>query len=166
MSVFSVKEAFQDLTSLAPQLPRLAKEHPQYNEIIKVIGRVSKESGFPTLKSVQEETGKTSSELRKQIRELYWLVTEEEGFLEFRTVEYNLHFRVDQKIYLVEKGYHKITLDHLAVVPRIGDPFNVSFLRSAVGITHFFVKRVMYSLKGDKQVIDISLSTEKQPEQS
>ena len=59
MPVFSVKEAFQDLTFLAPQLPSLGTKYPQYKELIKVIVKVSKISGFPTLKTVQEEIGTT-----------------------------------------------------------------------------------------------------------
>lgn len=87
---------------------------------------------YPTLKEVEKLTGLKTYQLRKQIKGLYSLMIEQEGLLNFDKIEYNLHIRIFKK-------HHYLKLKHLASIPRIGERFEIRFIKAKLDFTVFML---------------------------
>lgn len=53
--------------------------------------------------------------------------------------------------------YFGFMLIELPVIPRIGENFQVPFAKAALGFDSFVIKDITYTLKGNKQIVDLKL---------
>jgi len=155
MEKLSIKQALLDLLSVSEQLRRILKGFPEYNNILNYLLEKDyyndQEISIPTFKNIEEKTGLKSHAVRKQIKSMYDIVFAfDEPILSFTQVEYNIMITIMDR-------YFYFTVNHLPIVPRIGENMDIPFAKSALGFQTFFVDNITYTLIGEKQMVDIYL---------
>lgn len=155
MEKLSIKQALIDLLSISEQLRRILKNFPEYNTILNFLLEKDyyndHEISIPTFKMIEEGTGLKAHNVRKQIKGMYNIVFAfAEPILSFKQVEYNIMITYMDR-------YFCFTLNHLPIIPRIGENMDIPFARAALGFRSFFVDNISYILTGETQIVDIYL---------
>ncbi|HEY9185595.1 MAG TPA: hypothetical protein VIM94_09740 [Salegentibacter sp.] len=155
MENLPAKQALYDLFAIASQLNKVLKVRPDLEILIKFI--LSKDfyfdedTRYPSLKEVEAQTGLSTYQLRKQIKDLYEFTLEEDDPI--------LSFEKGNIIFFISylDQYYQFSLSQLSRLPRIGESFEIPFLKAKFGTYLFYVNNVTHTLEGNSQRIRIDL---------
>ncbi|WP_026838195.1 hypothetical protein [Gillisia sp. JM1] len=155
MEKLSIKQALLDLLSVSEQLRRILNDFPEYNIILNFLLEKDyyndHEISIPTFKKIEEETGLKAHTVRKQVKGMYDIVFAfDEQTLSFTKVEYNIMISYMDRHFC-------FSLNHLPIIPRVGENIDIPFAKAALGFRSFFVDNISYTFIGEKQIVDIFL---------
>jgi len=153
----SSKELLHDISAMRKFAMQLLQKGKAYENLLKLIidkdYYYSENISFPSIKELQAELGISYPVIRNQLARIYDdLLDYEENGIDFsiNEVEYIFTLRYFD-------NYASFKLDHLPVMPRVGEEINIPFLKAKVGTRSYYVDRIDYYLDDTKQTINISL---------
>lgn len=153
----STKELLHDIGAMRKFAIQLLGKSKAYEKLLRLI--IDKDYyynvalAFPSIKKLQSELGLSYQVIRNQLARIYDdLLDYEENGIDFsiNEVEYIFTLRYFDK-------YASFKLDHLPVMPRVGEEINIPFLKAKVGTRSFYVDSIDYYIDDTKQTINISL---------
>ncbi|WP_163710278.1 hypothetical protein [Mangrovibacterium lignilyticum] len=115
-----------------------------------------KEDGYLpiSLKEIEQTTGLPYTKIRTYLHLIYEdLLEHEKNHLDLSVhkVEYTFSMHYFEQ-------YAELTVNHLCVIPRVGEQVNIPFFRAKVGTTTFFVDSIHHRLTHNKHIVEINLS--------
>lgn len=153
----SSKDLMLDITSMqrfAEQLLGKGKDYEDLLQFLLAKDYYNDENiSLPPLKELQVELGIPYPILRKQLSSIYQdIMNYEENGLDFsiNEVEYIL------SIHYFE-NYVSFKLNHLPVMPRVGEQMHIPFFRAGIGMSSFYVSSINHYLDDKKQSIHLTL---------
>lgn len=153
----SSKDLTLDITSMHRFAEQLLGKGKDYEDLLKFL--LSKDYYYdenislPTLKELQEELGIAYPLLRKQLSRIY------EDIMNYE--ENGLDFSINEVEYILSihyfENYISFKLNHLPVVPRVGEQMHIPFFRAGIGMSSFYVSSINHYLDDKKQSIHLTL---------
>lgn len=156
MEKFSVKQALLDLMYVDVQLPKVAKDHPKLESLIKFIvdhkSLNNDDIPYPSIKEASQATNIRYGKVRKQIQKLYEIMFPfmEHSYLKFTKAKYELYFS-----YFNHKHY--MLIDQFPVPLRVGENLTMPFLKAKLQTDRFYIYAIRHYFERDVQKVEVTL---------
>lgn len=155
---YSSKEIVKDIISMQRFLPKFLELGKDYNDVIEYFLSLDISNDFtpyPSIKELQEIIGIKYSALRKKINHLYVDLSRHE--------EFGIEFSIDKVEYVFCLQYFDqckyITINHLPIIPRVGEQIWFPFFSEMVGTRYFHVAKIDHYFSDTVQSISIKLQS-------
>lgn len=153
----SSKDLMLDITSMHRFAEQLLGRGKDYEDLLKFLLAkdyyYDENISLPTFKELQEELGMAYPLLRKQLSSIYEDIMNYEGN--------GLDFSINEVEYILSihyfENYVSFKLNHLPVVPRVGEQMHIPFFRAGIGMSSFYVSSINHYLDDKKQYIHLTL---------
>jgi hypothetical protein len=155
---YSSKEIVKDIISMQRFLPKFLELGKDYNDVIEYFLslEISHDyTPYPSIKELQEILGIKYSALRKKLNQLYVDLSRHE--------EFGIEFSIDKVEYVFWLQYFDqrkfITINHLPIIPRVGEQIRFPFFGEMIGTEYFHVAKIDHYLSDTVQSINIKLES-------
>lgn len=159
MKNFSAKNALYDLFAIAPHLNKVLKERPEFEPLIKFIHSKDfyndEDIPYPSLKEVEKELNVKTHTVRKLIKDLHeYIINYEEPRLNFHRKRITFYLKyLDRRF--------QFSVDDLPVMPRIGETFEIPFVKARLNTYLFYMDDIYHVMESDMHHVRIYLKTGK-----
>jgi len=155
---YSTKELLRDIKNMKAFAKQLLGKEKNYEQFLKYVLKLNyyKDGVYTpiSIKEIQHETGLKYPIIRKYLHQIYEdLLGNDENQIDFsvQKVEYTFFLH-----YFDESAY--FTVNHLPVVPRVGEQVEIPYFKAKVGTVSFHVDSIYYTFTDELQTVDIYLS--------
>ncbi len=144
-----IKKMILDLGSMREKVKELLRNVHEFHRLLEAILEqdfyYDEDLPLPTAKELSEKTGINSKKLKEQVKKIY-------SDLIFRKEEdswRNPVFNFKKTIYnFILQGRQKKTIsfsvNHLEVIPRVGEEIEIPFFKAYLGTNYFYVKNISH----------------------
>lgn len=154
---YSSKDILNDLIAMRNFITQLLGRGKEYDQFLQTLLKLNylKDENYNriNLNDISQQTGLKYPMIRKYLHLLYGdLLNQEDNHfnVSVNKVEYTFMIHAyDEFAY--------ITLNHLPVLPRVGENIEIPFFKAKLGFTNFYVKSIHHWITDDVQGIDITL---------
>lgn len=155
---YSSRQLLSDIKSMKSHTKQLFGKGKKYEHFLRCILNLNyfRDDVYTpiSLKEIQKVTGLKYPIVRKYLHQIYQdLLKHEENHLDFsvQKVQYNF-------IMYYFNNEACLTVNHLPVVPRVGEQVEIPFFKAKVGRTTFFVKSIDHLFLDDMHRVDFILA--------
>jgi hypothetical protein len=155
---YSSKGIVRDLISMQRFLTKFLELGKDYNDIIEYFLSLdinNEHTPYPSIKDLQLNLGIKYSVLRRKLCQLYEDMSCHEEF----GIEFSI-YKVEYVFWLRYFDQRKfITINHLLIIPRVGEQIFFPFFKEMVGTEYFHVARIDHYFSDTTQSISIKLES-------
>jgi hypothetical protein len=143
----SSKDIILDIGSMQTMAKQLVGKGKPYEpilvELLKTDYYYEDDLPLPSMKELSQITGIKYDKTRKLLRDLYFdIIYPEESGINFSVnkVEYHLNLSYFN-------SRHYAIINHLAIVPRVGENIRIPYFKAKVGTTSFYVRSIEHQFE-------------------
>jgi len=157
-----IKKMILDLGSMREKLKELLQNGHEFQVVLEAILEndyyYDDDLPMPSAKQLSEKTGLRNNKLKEQIQKIYsdLIFRKEENswrnpVFSFRKTIYNFRLQGRQKRSI------SFSVNHLDVIPRVGEDIEIPFFKAYLGISFFHVKNISHELNDTVHEVNLEL---------